>query len=86
MDLEEVPFQSKTPHHFLSYLQLRSMGLNLHRPYHLRKVTLKMKNWKRILTKFLAKVSPKRTRSLWQSKDVRRALLLIIPNIRERIA
>jgi len=73
MDLVEAPFQSKTPHHFLSYLKLKSMGLNLRRLYHLRKVTLKMKSWKRILTKFLAKVSPKRKRSKWRSKDVRRA-------------
>jgi hypothetical protein len=62
------------------------MDFKPHQLYRLRKEKVKMKNWKRIQTKFFLKVTSKRTSSLWPSKDVRRALVYNMPNTPEGIA
>jgi hypothetical protein len=86
MDLEEAPFKSKTPLLTLSYLLHTSMAFNLLQLYHLKMLKLKMTDWKRMLRKSLPIISLKRKKSIWLSKDVRRALFLAIANTREEIA
>jgi hypothetical protein len=75
MDLVEVPFQSRTlPLLSLSYLQLKSMGFKPHQLYYLRRLKMKMTNRKKSQTKFPQKISAKRIKFSWPSKDARGVL------------